>query len=264
MPARGDLGTPALSVVTPAFNAARFLEETLDSVSALTVAHEHIVVDDGSTDDTPNLLRSREDPSLRWESQANRGQAGAVNTGLTMARGDLLAWLNADDTYNPRHVDSAVRVLLEDSSIDAVIGFIEIVDEEGHLLKVHRCGPFSWIRFLYFGGYWPTPTAIFRRSLLSRAPQLNERYIDASDVDFYLRLFRGAKVRRIRKPLVRFRYHPASKTGARPEVQRRESLEIRLGFARSGVERRLIRSINWARDLRRSVVRTWPELPQER
>jgi glycosyltransferase involved in cell wall biosynthesis len=264
VPARGDASPPALSVVTPAFNAARFLEETLDSVSALSVAHEHVVVDDGSTDDTRSLLRAREDPSLRWESQANRGQAGAVNTGLTRARGDLLAWLNADDTYVPRHVDSAVRVLLEDSSIDAVIGFMEIVDDEGHLLKVYRCGPFSWTRFLYWGGYWPTPTAIFRRSLLSQAPQLNERYVDASDVDFYLRLFRGAKVRRIRKPLVRFRYHPTSKTGARVEVQRGESLEIRLGFARSGAERRLIRSLSWVHDLRDSVVGTWPELSQER
>ncbi len=252
-----------LSVITPAFNAERFLLETLDSVASLTIPHEHVVVDDGSTDGTAEMLRTRRDPRLVWKSQRNRGQAGAVNTGLELSQGDLLAWLNADDTYVAENVDMAVSLLRADASIDAVFGFMDVVDKDGRVIKHHRCGPFLWTRYLYFGGYLPTPTIILRRSLLSRAPRLNERYEHASDYDFYLRLLRGAKVRRVRRPLVRFRYHPTSKTAASGSQMRQEGLEIQQRYARNHAERRLMVATNWATELRNSIFPPWPGLQSQ-
>jgi glycosyltransferase involved in cell wall biosynthesis len=259
-----DVVPPLLSVITPSFNSARFLEETLDSVAALRTPHQHIVIDGGSSDGTVTLLESRSDPSLEWVSEPDRGQTDAVNKGLARASGELVGWLNADDAYVPEHVDAAIEVLEAGPSLDAVFGFTEIIDESGRPLKIYRCGRFNWWRYLYLGDYIHTPTIIFRRERLSRTNGLDERYVDAADYDFYLRLLRGARVRRVRRPLVRFRYHSGSKTGANVELQQSESLEIRLGYARSGLERTLMRTLMRLKRVRNAMRSPWPELPAER
>ena len=254
---------PVLSVVTPAYNAEDFIGETLDSVASLTVAHEHVVVDDGSSDGTPRLLRARDDEALTWFSQENRGQAGAVNAGIERARGDLLAWLNADDTYVPESVKAAVELLTERPEIDAVYGYMNIVDQQGGFVRQARCGPFSWNRYLLVGDYWPTPTIIFRRRLLERAPRVDERYTDVSDVDFYLRLLQGARVHRLKGSIVNFRYHAASKTGSNPEEMLEKAREIRLGMARNPIERAIIRATARFRIARERTLPFWPQASNE-
>jgi glycosyltransferase involved in cell wall biosynthesis len=250
---------PLLSVITPSMNSAQFIEDALDSVAALGTRHEHIVIDGGSTDSTAQLLSRREDPSLTWISEPDQGQTHAVNKGLQRARGQLVAWLNADDAYVSENVDSAVRLLRENPSADAVFGFMDVVDEDGRFQRQYRCGPFSWWRYLYAGDYLPTPTIVFRRSLLDRVPRLDERYEDAADYDFYLRLLRGRRVLRLRRSLVRFRYHEASKTGSNIDLQQREALEIRLGFARNIPQRWAMLAIRHAKRLRGRIIAPWPE-----
>src|SRR5690349_15438954 len=73
---------PALSIVTPSYNGGRYITHTLDSVAALTVTHEHLVIDGGSTDDTISILEARDDPSLIWISEPDRGQTHAMNKGF--------------------------------------------------------------------------------------------------------------------------------------------------------------------------------------
>lgn len=262
MPAAASERGPALSVITPSFDCARFIEGTLDSVAALRTPHEHLVVDGGSADGTVELLRDREDPHLHWVSEPDRGQTHAVNKGLARASGEIIGWLNADDEYVPQNVDAAVDTLLGNPAIDAVFGFLDIVDEGGEVQKRYRCGRFSWTRYLYFGEYVPTPTIIFRRRLLDRAPELDEHWADAADYDFYLRLLRRARVERIPRSLVRFRYHPDSKTAANPALQRREGLEIRTRYARGAIERALMRAADRATAVRNSLIDPWPELPE--
>jgi glycosyltransferase involved in cell wall biosynthesis len=254
----------ALSVITPSFDSARFIEETLDSVRKLQTPHEHIVIDGGSRDGTVELLAARADPSLSWTSEPDRGQTHAVNKGLEQACGELVAWLNADDAYLPEHIDAAVELLLSDRSLDAVFGHMDVVDAEGRSVKRYRCGEFRWNRYLYFGEYLPTPTIIFRRSLLKRAGHLDERYADSADYDFYLRVLRGANVVNVRRPLVRFRYHADSKTASDPARQKREGLEIRLRYARTGIERVLMRAVDRVARARTALISPWPDLPQQR
>ena len=258
----GQAPAPRLSVVTPSFNFGRFLPETLDSVAALRTPHEHIVFDGGSSDQTVELLGERDDPALTWASGPDRGQTHAVNKGLARARGEYVGWLNADDAYVPGEVDKAIELLDADPELGAVFGFMDVVDEEGRVGTRYRCGRFSWNRYLYFGEYVPTPTIIFRRSLLSNAPQLDERYADAADYDFYLRLLRGERVKNTRTPLVRFRFHSASKTASNPQLQLREGLAIRLTHARTPLERGPMRLLYRLMSLRSSVTSPWPELRQ--
>src|SRR3954447_13499345 len=118
-----------LSVITPTRNMAQFLPEMLDSVAALSTAHEHIVVDGESDDGTVQLLEGREDPHLTWISEPDSGQTEAVNKGLGLAQGNLLAWVNADDAYIPEAVDRALEHLDLHPQVGAVFGGVNYVDE---------------------------------------------------------------------------------------------------------------------------------------
>lgn len=251
---------PVLSVVTPSFNSGRWIAETLDSVAAIPVPHEHIVIDGGSTDDTLEILESRDDPSLAWVSEPDRGQTNAVNKGLDRARGELIAWLNADDTYVPAGIAATLEVFAARPEIDATYGFYDIVGPDGEVSRQYRCLGFNWRRFLYAGDYIPTPTIVFRRTLLERTGRLDERYADAADYDFYLRMFRNANVELIPQSVVRFRIHDESKTGSNIELQLREAMEIRLGYARGPVQRGLMHAIGRLKQARERVRPYWREL----
>jgi GT2 family glycosyltransferase len=251
---------PSLSVVTPVYNSARYLTATLDSVARLTVPHEHIVVDGGSADGTVELLGAREDPSLSWVSEPDRGQTDAVNKGFQRACGDLLAWLNGDDEYVSEAVDRAVDLMLRRPKLDAIYGAMQITDEEGRVRREYRPAAFRWRRYLYLGDYLPTPTIIFRRGLLERVGFLDEAYVDAADYDFYLRLFEHARVERVEDALVRFRYHPESKTARDAFRGQNEALEIRLKWARGPHERVLMHAIDRGKRLVLPRISAWPRM----
>ena len=247
-------------MVTPVYNSRRYLAATLDSVASLTVRHEHIVIDGGSTDGTVELLEARDDPSLHWVSEADRGQTHAVNKGFERARGELVGWLNGDDEYVPEAVDRAVERMLSDPQIDAVYGEMEITDEDGVRRRRYRPLPFSWRLYLFIGDYLTTPTIIFRRSLLERVGLLDERYVDAADYDFHLRLLRHARVERRREPLVRFRYHAESKTGSDYQRGQREALEIRLQWARGRRDRVLMEGYHRLKHTVLPRISRWPRM----
>jgi glycosyltransferase involved in cell wall biosynthesis len=247
-----------LSVITPTRNMAQFLPDTLDSVAALSAPHEHIVVDGASDDGTVELLEGREDPHLTWISEPDSGQTDAVNKGLGLARGDLLAWVNADDAYIPEAVDRALQHLNHHPEIGAVFGAVNYIDEDGAIFRTLVPPRFSWRRYLYFGAFVTTPTMIWRRELMEQAPSLNEAYVDAADYDFFLRLLRGARVDRISEPLLNFRYHPTSKTTQNVWVQLNEAKRIRLGWARNPLQRGIMRSWEGARRAILPRISSWP------
>jgi glycosyltransferase involved in cell wall biosynthesis len=251
---------PTFSIVTPVYNSARFLERTLDSVARLTVSHEHIVIDGGSTDGTVPLLEGRGDPSLSWVSEPDRGQTHAVNKGFERAQGELLGWLNGDDEYVSEAVDRAVEHLLAREDLDAVFGGMDITDEDGRVQREYRPAEFSWHRYLYLGDYLPTPTIIFRRRLLERDGLLDESYVDAADYDFFLRVFRNAEVERRPDALVRFRYHPESKTARDAFRGQDETLRIRLKWAHHSPERVAMKAIDRMKRIVLPRISAWPRM----
>jgi glycosyltransferase involved in cell wall biosynthesis len=247
-----------LSVITPARNMASFLPETLDSVATMRTPHEHIVVDGASDDGTVEMLEAREDPHLTWISEQDSGQTEAVNKGLRLAQGDLLAWVNADDAYIPGAIDRAIEHLLADPEVGAIFGAVNYVDEHGEVFRTLVPPRWSWRKYLYFGAFVTTPTIIWRRDLLAEAPSLNERYVDAADYDFYLRLLRGARVDRISEPYLNFRYHPTSKTTTDVWVQLNEAMEIRLAWARNPLQRGIMRAWEASRRAVLPRISNWP------
>jgi glycosyltransferase involved in cell wall biosynthesis len=247
-----------LSVITPARNMARFLPDTLDSVAALRTPHEHIVVDGASDDGTVELLELRHDPHLHWVSEPDSGQTEAVNKGLRRAKGELIAWLNADDAYLPEAVDRAVAHLERRPGTGAIFGGVNYVDETGRVFRTLVPPKFNWRRYLYLGTWVTTPTIIFRRELLEQAPSLNESYRDAADYDFYLRLLHGVQVDLIGEPLVNFRYHAASKSESDVWTQLNEAREIRLGWARNPLQRGVMNGWEGTKRAILPRVSSWP------
>jgi glycosyltransferase involved in cell wall biosynthesis len=226
-----------LSVVTPVYNAARWLPACLDSVARLGVDHEHVVVDGGSEDGTAALLEAREDPALRWVSEPDRGQTHAVNKGIAMARGDLLMWVNGDDEVVPEGVDRAVSHLRAQPDCAVVYGGLDFMDAAGAVQRAYRPASWSWHRYLLLGDYVPTPTFIFRADRARAVGPLDERWVDAADYDFYLRLTHGVRVDRMPDAHVRFRWHEASKSGSDVWRQQDEAQAIRLQWSRTRRDR---------------------------
>ena len=230
----------ALSIVSPVFNAAEYLPAALDSIARIQTDHEHIVVDGGSTDATVALLGARADPALQWTSEADRGQTDAVNKGLRRARGDVLAWVNGDDEVVPDAVDRALAHLAANPECQVVYAGIDFTDAAGTTRRAYRPAAWSFRRYLLLGDYVPTPAILFRRSRLEAVGLLDERWVDAADYDFYLRLMHGVRVDRLPGAHVRFRYHATSKTATDVWRQQDEALQIRLQWARHRRDRALM------------------------
>ena len=124
-----------ISVIVPAYNVAEFLRESVDSALAQTFRDiEVIVVDDGSTDSSADTLRDLDDPRLRVIRQDHQGSAAARNSGLRLASGELMAFLDADDRWAPRNLERQAAFLRDHPEVDITFGHSLLIDEEGRSL----------------------------------------------------------------------------------------------------------------------------------
>lgn len=171
-----------VSVIIPAYNRERLVGEAIDSVLAQEVPLELIVVDDGSTDGTADVIASYGD-AVRYVHQDNKGIAGARNTGIALARGPYLAFLDSDDVWMPEKLARQLAVLDRDPEIEAVFGHVvqfydDAVDEEfrrRHPIKLQNA-PATLSAAL-----------LIRRESFERVGPFNSEVDSGVDVDWYLR-----------------------------------------------------------------------------
>src|SRR2546430_11396517 len=185
---------PTVGIVPPPLNAARFLGTAIESVLAQTYPHvDYLVMDGGSTDGTGELLAGYGD-RVRWIRAPDAGQADAINGGWRLVRGEVVAFLNADDAYLPDSVAAAVEAL--ESGVGLVYGEGELVDEEG--APVGRY-PTAEATEESLAGQCPIcqPTAFVSRSGLERTGMLDGRLDFAFDYDLWIRLCRVVQARRL-------------------------------------------------------------------
>jgi GT2 family glycosyltransferase len=221
-----------VSVVTPNFNGARFLEAALRSVIAQRghgVEVEYIVADGGSTDDSPAILaRHRGDIDVLI-CGPDTGPANAVNKGFAAATGDIVAWLNADDVYQPGALTRVIAAMERHPAKALAFGHCPIMDEAGAEIRQpitlfkEMFFPFSCGFTIQCINYVSQPATFFRREAALRAGPLREDLKAAWDYDFILRVWRhGGAVRIGRPPLAAFRWHEASISGSHFARQFRE------------------------------------------
>lgn len=218
---------PLVSIITPSYNQAAFLPETLQSVADQDYARiQHIVMDGGSGDGSVEIIRRwSETHPIAWRSAPDGGQADAIRSGLELATGDIVAWLNSDDIYlDSVVVTDVVRLFLGGASI--VTGGGWYIDEAGNRerlipvfserLEYETLKHVDWVL---------QPATFVRRDLLLSCPiDVNLHY--AFDWDLFIRLVAKAKPTPIFRELAGYRQHASGKTVSGGARRQRELLEV--------------------------------------
>ena len=204
---------PLVTIVTPSYNQARFLEDTIRSVLSQDYPHiEYIIVDGGSTDGSVDIIRKYEDRLAWWVSEPDRGQAHAINKGFARARGEIWAWINSDDIYTPHAVREAVAFLEAHPEVGMVYGDALYIDEENRVLGRFPSAQTDYRKLLRGFVHIPQATAFFRADLVREVGFLNENLYYAFDYDLWIRLARRAALRYVPRHWAYFRIHLDSKT----------------------------------------------------
>ncbi len=140
-----DPNLPHVSIITPSYNQAQFLEETIRSVISQDYAGiEYIIIDGGSTDGSVEIIRQYASRVAHWVSEPDQGQADAINKGFQRATGDIVTWLNADDVYVTRDaIRLVVMAFQAHPHADIVYGDAMTIDEQGYVRRVRLLPDFD-------------------------------------------------------------------------------------------------------------------------
>lgn len=211
---------PLVSIVIPAYNHARYLDEAIRSVLGQSGADiELIVIDDGSTDNTREVL-ARYGDRFHWETQANTGQAHTLNKGWALGKGAILGYLGADDLLLPGCVRAAVDAL--EASPEIVLAYcdFELIDPNSRRVRAVRAPDFDYREMVVNLACPPGPGAFFRRSAYESAGGWDPSLRQMPDYEYWLRLGLVGAFRRIPRALAAFRVHEGSATFSAPPPDR--------------------------------------------
>lgn len=212
-----DPNLPTLSVVTPAYNQAEFLGDTIESVLSQDYPNiEYVVLDDGSTDDTPKILAEYGDRFV-WETQPNMGQTATINKGWAMTSGEFITWLNSDDTfYNSSSISEALQCLIDDPKLGIVFGDSMYTEADGTEIEPTRpIRDFTYFKMvLTCENSISQPSAFIRREIVEKVGDLDPKYYYFMDWDFWIRAGIYYKIEHVDAIWSTYRLHAESKTVA--------------------------------------------------
>jgi glycosyltransferase involved in cell wall biosynthesis len=180
---------PTVTVVTPSYNQADYLEETIRSVLHQDYPHlEYIIVDGGSTDGSVEIIRKYSDKLAWWISEPDQGQTDAINKGFAKANGDILAWLNSDDTYLEGAISEAVDYLEANPEVGMVYGDANLINDDGNILGRFPARQTDFRKLMRGFVHIPQQAAFFRAQLWHQVGPLDPTFYFAMDYDLWVRL----------------------------------------------------------------------------
>jgi glycosyltransferase involved in cell wall biosynthesis len=206
-----------ITIITPSFNQADFLEQTIKSVVSQSHKNiEYLIFDADSTDGSVDIIKkyAKKYPKLiKWQSKKDKGQVDALNKGLKVATGDVIAYINSDDYYLPGAFNKVVATFEENPSAQWLVGNCQVTAKNlswtfklKHLVPIHKS--ISW---LYLSNWINQPAVFLRKDLVSRVGKFNPKYNYAFDYDYWLRCSKVALPSRLKQNLAVFRVHSQSK-----------------------------------------------------
>ncbi|MBW4571442.1 MAG: glycosyltransferase [Tolypothrix carrinoi HA7290-LM1] len=208
---------PKVSVIIPAYNALAYLIETIESVFKQTFSDfEVLIVDDGSSDGTAAWATQITDSRVRVICQKNQGSSVARNTGITAAKGEYIALLDADDLWEPTKLEKQVRFLEENPSIGLVDTWTILINQQGkstgRIIVSYAEGD-VWKQLVQFQPVCCCDsTPLIRRSCFENVGLFNPDLPFLEDLDMWIRLAASYEFGVVKEPLVRYRQHPQSKS----------------------------------------------------
>jgi glycosyltransferase involved in cell wall biosynthesis len=213
---------PLVSIVTPSFNTGPFIEETLRSVAEQDYPHiEHIVLDSGSTDETPSILARY--PALRLVADPPHGVTAKVNRGFELARGEIVAWINADDFYLPGAVRKAVETFLDAPEVALVYCNYLDVDADSVEIARRKSRQCTAAELVDESNWVPHQTAFFRRDALAAVGFLDPRYELVQDWELWIRLAKQFPIRYVDDCWAAFRLSAGQRSDAKKYTYWREA-----------------------------------------
>jgi len=228
---------PAVSVVMAVYNAEPWLVEAVDSVLGQTFADfELVVVDDGSVDATPEILRKLHDPRLRVITQRQLGQTPALNHGLRVARGVLIARMDGDDVALPARFARQVAFLRAHPEVGLLGTACREISASGEVLRTITppSDDRALRRVLIRTNPFTHSSMMFRRTVLDASGWYDERFVVAQDYDLWLRMSRLTRLASLDEPLVLRRLAPGQLSSARDTTRIHDEVAAKLKALRSG------------------------------
>lgn len=205
---------PLVTVITPVYNGERYLEGVIQSVQEQDYPNvEHIVLDDGSSDGTLEVIKRHGD-RLRWDSHENMGEARTVNKGFSMAKGEILGVVNSDDPLLPGAISTMVEHLLARPEVLVAYPDWLLIDGEGNITEHIKTYDYDYVEMLRRHHCMPGPGAFFRRKLVEEIGGRDPGFRYANDFDFWLRAGLVGEFMRVPETLATFRHHPAARSSS--------------------------------------------------
>ncbi len=226
-----------ISIITPSYNQAHFIERTIESILGQDYPDlEYIVMDGKSTDGTVAILKKYSDRII-WKSEKDSGQSEAINKGLRRAKGDIVAFLNSDDTYEPGALRKVAEFFEKNPDIKWAYGKCKIVDESD--VEIRK--PITWYKNLLLRRYSykkllsenfiSQPATFWRREIHKEMGYINEDEHYTMDYEFWLRIGKKYPAGVIHDYLANFRMYNASKSGSLSNPQFKDELRIAKSYS---------------------------------
>jgi glycosyltransferase involved in cell wall biosynthesis len=219
---------PKISIITPSFNQGKFLEETILSVLNQNYPNlEYIIIDGGSTDNSVEIIKKYENHIAYWVSEEDRGQSHAVNKGFARATGEIMGWLNSDDTYLPDTFRYIAAFFCQHPDVEVVYGDQVLTDQQGNYIRLKHELTYSYHRLCYHM-YQSQPATFFKRSVIQKVGSLDEGLYYTMDHEFFLRLGRKCRVQHLPHLLATYRLHASGKSASHGESKHFQEVKAML------------------------------------
>ncbi len=233
-----------VSIVTPSFNQAHFLEETILSILNQTYKNiEYIIIDGGSTDGSINIIKKYDSKIHYWISEPDKGQTDAVNKGLEHCTGELVAYLNSDDIYELDAVEKVVEAFLKNKTAAVYYGKCSVIDEKGNEVLKHKGYQIDYNHLLNHSmvpGIFQ-PACFFNNTLQLRKPLFAEKFVIDYELLIWL-LSKNYKFIFIDENIAKYRVHKAARTTVETSIIYEEKLRLQLRYgAGMGVKWKMLK-----------------------